>query len=137
MSVVIAGSASLKTEALRWKKHWEDAGHTVLDYPVTIDKATFDADYPQIYRDFFANLLKADLLFVMNEPKNGIPGYVGAETFAEICFVVAHNQLGDRPVRIILAHQPDPRVQSAEELELWLKLGWISLHTLHSSQNSI
>jgi hypothetical protein len=129
MNVVIAGSASLQAEAQHWKAYWEQAGHRVLDYPVAIGPATFDADYPGIYRDFFANLLRANLLFVMNETKRGIPGYVGAETFAEICFVVARNQLGERPVKVVLAHQPDPQVQSAEELELWLKLGWIKLHS--------
>ena len=33
--------------------------------------------YPNIHTEFLENIIKADMLFLMNEDKNGIVGYVG------------------------------------------------------------
>lgn len=63
----------------------------------------------------------------MNEDKNGISGYIGAETFAELAYVVANRLLGKQQVRAILLKMPESRVQSYEEIKLWHQLGWVQL----------
>ncbi len=129
--VIIAGSAALQEQATKWVAHWREQGYEVLDYPVAIPATTFMSDYPQVYRDYFERAPRADLLFVMNEDKNGIPGYIGAETFAEMCYVVANNQTRRSDTEVILYQTPDERVQSAPEVKLWLELGWIRLFDGH------
>jgi len=125
--VVIAGSTSLQEKVLFWKKFWEDKGFYVSDYPEAIDKENFLAEYPKVHTNFFKNIIEADILFVMNEDKNGIKGYLGAESFAEMCFGVTQNLVYNKNIEIILLQKPSEDVQSCEEIILWLKLGWIKL----------
>ena len=57
--------------------------------------------------------------------KGGVEGYIGAETFAELTFTVAQNLVYRKNIEIILAKMPSEKVQSFEEVNLWLRLGWI------------
>jgi hypothetical protein len=125
--IVIAGSASLQDRISYWKTYWQEQGWEVLDLPKAIPLDRFDELYPDIYRNFFHSLGQTDRLFVMNEDKNGLTGYIGAETFAELCYVVANNRLEKNRVEVVLLKKPDPKVQCCQEIELWLKLGWINL----------
>lgn len=126
--VVIAGSASLQEKVLHWKEFWENQGHCVTDYPAPINKENFLEEYPKVHTDFFRNITEADILFVMNEDKNGITGYLGAESFAEMCFGVAQNLIHNKNLEVMLLQEPSASVQSYEEIVLWLKLGWIKLY---------
>lgn len=126
--VVIAGSASLQKKVQFWKKHWEDKGYSVTDYPSPIPKETFLEEYPQVHKDFFKNIIDADILFVMNEDKNNIKGYLGAESFAEMCFGVAQNLIHNKNIEVMLLQIPEDKVQSYDEIQLWLNLGWIKLY---------
>ena len=125
--VVIAGSVSLQEKIEYWKSFWEQKSYHVIDYPVAIAKESFLNDYPQIHKDFFQNITKTDILFVMNEDKNGIDGYIGAESFAEMCFGVSQNIIYNNSIKIILLQTPGKEVQSYDEVNLWLKLGWIKI----------
>ena len=124
--VVIAGSASLKKEMQKWVDFWEaKSDHEVIDYPNPIDKSKILTEYPKVHQEFFRNLTRADLVFVANEDKGGVRGYIGAETFAELAFAVAQNLVYGKNIEIILAKMPSEKVQSFEEVNLWLRLGWI------------
>ena len=126
--VVIAGSASLQEKVQYWKKFWEDKRYCVTAYPAPISKENFLEEYPEVHADFFKNITEADILFVMNEDKNGIVGYLGAESFAEMCFGVAQNLVYNKNLEVMLLQMPDESIQSYEEIVLWLKLGWIKLY---------
>jgi hypothetical protein len=126
--LVIAGSASLQDKVQDWKSFWEHEDFEVVAYPVPIPTETFIEDYPQVHNDFFRNLESADVLFVMNEDKNGIYGYLGAESFAEMAYAVAQNLLHDKKIEVVLRQMPDKSVQAYDEIVLWLKLGWIKLY---------
>lgn len=126
--IVIAGSASLQRKVQYWKKFWEDEGYCVTDYPLPINDDNFLEEYPKVHMDFFRNITEADILFVMNEDKNGIVGYLGAESFAEMCFGVAQNLIYNKNLEVILLKKPSECIQSYEEIVLWLKLGWIKLY---------
>lgn len=132
--LVIAGSASLQDKIAFWKKYWETQEYTVIAYPNAIAAENFLTAYPKVHADFFNSILEADQLFVMNEDKNGIPGYLGAESFAEMCFAVTQNLINNKKIKIILLQMPDKAVQSYSEITLWLQLGWIKLLNPPSAQ---
>jgi hypothetical protein len=126
--VCIAGSASLPQAIAEWKSYWEALPHhTVVAVPISISKRKFAKEYPHIHRNFFRALTQTRILFVANEDKKGIRGYIGAETFAELVFAMMQRFTGGRAIRIILAKMPSKKVPSYEEIKLWLKLGWIEL----------
>ncbi|AKM78111.1 MAG: hypothetical protein UX49_C0003G0010 [Candidatus Wolfebacteria bacterium GW2011_GWC2_46_275] len=126
--VVIAGSASLPEKIDYWKRIWEDQGYLVTAYPRQLPVETFFEEYPRVHTEFFKQITEADILFVMNEDKNGIKGYLGAESFAEMGFGVARDLLHKNHLKIVLLQVPDSSVQSYDEIMLWLQLGWISLY---------
>ncbi len=130
--VVIAGSVSLQEKIQYWKKIWEDKGYTVTGYPLPISKENFLEEYPKVHSDFFKNIVEADVLFVMNEDKGGIVGYIGAESFAEMCFGVTQNLVYGKNIEVILFQMPEKGVQSYDEIALWLKLDWIKLYKENS-----
>ena len=63
----------------------------------------------------------------MNEDKNNIVGYLGAESFAELCFGVVQNLIYNKNIEVILLQLPENKVQSYDEIDLWLKLNRIKL----------
>lgn len=125
--LVIAGSASLQEKVQHWKKFWEEKECSVTSCPVPISEETFLEEYPKVHTDFFKNIDEANILFVMNEDKNSITGYLGAEFFAEMAFAVAQNLIHNKNIEVILLQMPEKKVQSYDEIILWLNLGWIRL----------
>ncbi len=125
--VVIAGSASLQDRVAYWGQFFESRGYTVTASPREIFRESSLEDYPAIHTRFYTALNDADIVFVMNEDENGISGYLGAETFAELAYVVANGLLGKQQTQVLLLKMPESRVQSYEEIELWLRLGWVQL----------
>lgn len=125
--VVIAGSASLQDRIAHWKQFWESHGYEVTDFPQEISREKYHEDYPVIHAQFYTALTDADIVFIMNEDKNSMSGYIGAETFAELAYVVANNHLGKQQANAVILKMPESRVQSYEEVMLWHRLGWIQV----------
>lgn len=84
--------------------------------------------YPIRHKEFFESITKTDILFIMNEDKNGITGYIGAESFAELAFGLTQNLLYNKNIELVILKMPSPEVQCYDEIYLWLKLGWIKLY---------
>jgi regulatory protein YycH of two-component signal transduction system YycFG len=126
-NIVIAGSAKLQDKIMYWKKYFEENGYNVLDYPVGIPSETFINEFPKVHKHFFENIIQTDILFVMNEEKNGISGYIGAESYAELAFAVAQNLIYDKKIEIIVLNIPSEKVASYEEIILFEKLNWIKI----------
>lgn len=126
--VVIAGSASLQPAIEQWMRYWNGREDVlVTNYPKPIDQSRFLELYPDVHKDFFLSLNDADILFVANEEKNGIDGYIGAETFAEIVYVIVLNLTQGKNIQVILAKLPSDKIQASHEIQLWLKLGWLKV----------
>lgn len=125
--VVIAGSSSLQEKIQYWKGFWENKWYSVINYPAPIPKETFLEEYPQVHAKFFKDMSATDILFVMNENKNDIIGYLWAESFGEMCFVVSQNLIYNKNIEVILLQLPEKKVQSYDEINLWLKLNWIKI----------
>lgn len=126
--VVIAGSAKLQQEIQNWRKFFINKGYEVLDYPKKIDETKFMEVYPNVHKEFFENITKTDMLFIMNEDKEGKLGYIGAESFAELTFGLAQKLVYNKNIELVVLKMPSKDVQCHEEIDLWLKLGWISLY---------
>lgn len=125
--VVIAGSASLQDEATKWLKYYENLNYEILDYPRAIDKESFMELYPKVHIDFLEKIILTDMLFLMNEDKNGISGYIGYEGYAELLFGLSQKLVYKKDIKLILLKMPSTEVGCYEEIDLWLKLGWIKL----------
>ncbi|MEI7741520.1 MAG: hypothetical protein WCJ29_03380 [bacterium] len=127
MKVVISGSAKLQDEIAHWLKYWRSGGHEILDYPKKIPIESFEADYPRVHQEFYASIGRADILFIANERKNNIDGYIGPAAFAELAYGLAQKLVHGREVRLLLAREPSREVACFEEIVLWLKLGWVDV----------
>lgn len=128
MKVVIAGSAGLQDEIQKWIQYWNsEEGYLVLNYPHAISPDDFEKSYPEVHANFFKHITETDVLFIANDKKKGIEGYIGAETFAELGFGLAQNLVYGKNIRLILAHMPAKEVACHDEIILWLKLGWVEL----------
>lgn len=125
--VVIAGSASLQPEIVKWIKILKKKNYQVLDYPKPIEKEKFIELYPNVHIEFLQNITKADMLFLMNEDKNGIEGYIGYEAYAELLFGLSQNLIHQKKIELVIYKMPSTNVGCYEEINLWLKLGWITL----------
>ena len=124
MKVVIAGSAGLQDEIQKWIQYWESKeGCSVINYPHEIPPDNFEALYPQVHTQFFKDITEADVLFITNEKKSGIDGYIGAETFSELGFGLAQNLVYGKNIKLILAYMPAKEIACYNEVVLWLKLG--------------
>lgn len=126
--VVIAGSAKLQKEINYWKETFINNHYEVLDYPKKIEKEKFMELYPDVHKNFFDNITKADMLFIMNEDKDGKIGYIGAETFAELAFGLAQKLVYNKEIQLVILKMPSENVPCYEEIKLWLSLGWITLY---------
>lgn len=127
--VVIASSAGLGKKIQKWVEYWEERpGFFVVDWPKPIEKSRLAVEYPRVHQKFFQSITEADVLFVANEDKKGMEGYIGAETFAELTFAIAQNLVYGKKVQVILAKMPSEKVQSIYEIKLWLELGWIKIY---------
>lgn len=84
--------------------------------------------YPNVHTEFLDNITKADMLFIMNEDKNGIVGYIGYEAYAELLFGLSQKVIYNKDIELVILKKPSTDVGCYEEIDLWLKLGWIKLY---------
>ncbi len=126
--VVIAGSAKLQKEVNKWLKIFENQNYEILDYPRAIEESKFMELYPNIHIKFLENITKTNMLFLMNEDKNGVVGYIGYETYAELLFGLSQKLIYNKNIELIIFKIPSREVGCYEEIDLWLKLGWIRLY---------
>lgn len=126
--VVIAGSAKLQEDVNKWLKIFKTKDYQILDYPRAIEEGNFIELYPTIHTEFLENITKTDMLFLMNEDKNGLVGYIGYEAYAELLFGLSQKLIYNKNIELIILKKPSQDVGCYEEIALWLKLGWIKLY---------
>lgn len=125
--LVISGSLSLENKIKYWVKYFDDLNYEVLNYPKKFSSEYFLENYSDIYKDFLVSISNSDILFVMNEDKNGIKGYIGAASYAELCFAISQNLLYDKKIEIYLYQRPGTQVQCYNEIAMWLNLGKVKI----------
>lgn len=125
--VVIAGSVKLQKEVNDWLDFFERKNYEVLDYPRKIEEQKFMKLYPNVHTEFLQNIIKSDILFIMNEDKNDVVGYIGYETYAELLFGLSQKLIYNKDIELVVLKMPSKDVGCYEEINLWLELGWIKL----------
>lgn len=127
MRVVICGNVKLKDNIEYWKNYFERHDYEIMDYPRVVNKDKFKELYPSIHEEFYKNIKISDKLFLMNEDLNGVEGYIGSETFAELAYGLALKLVDKKDIDLVLLKMPDKSVSCYEDIKLWLDLGWIRL----------
>jgi hypothetical protein len=128
--IIIAGSGSLREKWLERKTWRESKWYEVLNYPKKIQSNNLEdisQEYKDLYIGFFKDLQVADVLFLMNEDKKSIQWYIGAESFAELSFANVNNVLWNKQTKIFIMQMPSGEVWCHEEIDFFLKLGWIEI----------
>lgn len=150
--LVISGSSKLYERALYWRGYFEGRGYDVIDWPrplfehedltsevqpepglplgklVQPGDPTYAEGMIKFHRQFYKHLDQTDVLFVMNEDKNGIEGYIGANTFSEINYIIVNNLNRGRKVEIHLLKLPSKQLGCYEEIKFWLTQDQIKLY---------
>lgn len=124
--LVISGSAKFEKEIKKWVEYFKEHNYDVIKYPQKIDQSN-ELIYKNVYINFYNALEEADFLFVLNEEKNGIKGYVGPQVYAEMSYIIVQNILQNRNKTIWILNEPSKEVSSYNELNNFIKLGWIKL----------
>lgn len=127
--VVIAGSAKLQEQINYWITYFKNQNYEVLDYPKEIEKSKFMELYPAIHTEFLEKVTQTDMLFLMNEDKDGITGYIGYETYAEFLFGLTQKLIYHKNIELVILKKPSLDVKCYEEITRWLELGWIKLYS--------
>ena len=124
--LVIACSSKFEKEIEDWKEYFEKQGCQVINYPKKIDQEN-EKVYKEVYLKFFKFLDETDILFVLNGEKNGIEGYIGAETFAELSYTMVQRVNHNKDKKIWLLNKPSKEVKCYTEVIDFIKLGWIEI----------
>lgn len=122
--VVISGSSKLLQELMTWKNHFEQEGYVVIDYPKQIKKENLK----DAYKNFYKSLEQTDILFLMNEERKNIKGYIGPSSMAELIYAVMLNQIHNRKIEIYILNMPSKELNGYEEIKLFLENGWIKMY---------
>ena len=122
--IVIAGSAKFFKDALELKEKLENINYNVIDYPKKID---IENEFKIAYESFYNSVKKTDDLILLNLDKNGIEGYIGYESFAELSYLVVKKIQEDNDHKIYIYKMPSKEVGCYDEINQFLKLGYIEL----------
>lgn len=126
--VVISGSAKLEHVILKWVEKLETLNLEVIDYPKPINKDSFKNLYPKRHKEFYNSIRNTDILFILNEDRNGEKGVIGTSTFAEISFGIMENLIYNKNIEIIILKMPENTSKCYDEIKLWLELGWLKIY---------
>lgn len=125
--VVISASSSLRDEINKWIHFFEDKDFDVLNYPKPIKDDDFLKEFPSVHKEFYESLNDIDILFIANEHKNDMDGYIGPAVFAEISFVLGLKLTHSKNTRIVLYKLPSTQNHFYEDIKLWMGNGWLEI----------
>lgn len=87
--LIISGSIAFQTEYQKLANTFVKKGYQVIDYPKASNNLT--EEYPSLFVNFYKNIETADVFYLFNKEKNGIPGYIGAAGFSETTYALCQN----------------------------------------------
>jgi len=127
--IVISGSGSLQHKASYWKSHFEGKGYEVIAFPEPWDDTIeHDQKLENLYVNFYNAIDECDAFFLMNEDKNGIVGYIGANGTSELIYAVVSKLRTRKDMKIYIAKMPDGQVPIFEEVSSFFRLGWAEIY---------
>lgn len=120
-NIVISGSARLVSKMDHWTGYWTEKGYTVIDHPKILPPFDIEA-YKGAYENFYKNINESDAIFIANENRENIKGYIGPETFAELSYAIVQKLVGEKKIKIILYQIPGEEVACFNEVKLFIEL---------------
>ena len=102
----------------------QQKGYEVIYYPKQVSKENLK----DIYKSFYESLEKTDVLFLMNEERKGIKGYIGPSSMAEVIYTIMLNQIHNKKIEIYILNMPSREVSCYDEIKLFLENGWIKIY---------
>jgi len=124
--VTICASMSFWDDINIWKNKLENGGYNVIQYPKQID-GEFLPNYKLEFTQHYQKMAESDIILILNMTKKGIEGYIGAAVFAEIAFAIGLNRTSrsNQNLEVYCLNQFPDSLPYAEELGLWVDLGWL------------
>ncbi len=130
--LIIAGSSKLQERAAYWQGYFEGRGYEIIDYPAPVHGEPGTDEYSEnlvdIYHSYYQNLDRADVFFLMNEDQNGYGGYIGPSAFSELAYAIIANLNHGKKIKIYLLQEPSDDQPCSEEIQFWLRQGWIKVY---------
>ena len=126
--IVISGSSKLQDKVNYWIKHFKKQNYEILDYPKLIKQDDYKIELPKVYQKFYTTIENTNVFFLMNEEKDGIQGYIGANMIAELTYAVIQNLIHHKNIYIYILNMPSKQVASYNEVKFYLDMGWIKLY---------
>lgn len=123
--VVISGSGKLLDKIDYWCSFFEQHGCHVIGKPEALSESNFLQELSVVHSRFYQAIDACDILFVANEDKNGVSGYIGPSAFSEINYAIAQNLNHGKQILIFIRQMPDKNLPVYEEISSYLSLGWI------------
>ena len=65
---------------------------------------------------------------LLSEEKNGIKGYIGANSMSELTYAIILNLLHSKNIEIYILNIPSKEVFGYYEIKSWIDIGWIKLY---------
>lgn len=124
--IVISSSAKFQNKINEWKEYFESKNYEVINYPHKIDQKDI-IQYKKVYEEFYKSLVETDILFVLDEDKNGINGYIGSAVFAEINYILSQIILKNSSQKIYLLKEPSSANSCYQEVKNFIDLGLIEI----------
>ena len=111
--------------------HFADK-YELLDYAIKDIENDLISDFSKnkfdTAKDFYTALENTNVYFLMNEEKNGIKGYIGSSSIAELTYAVILNLIHNKNIEIYILNMPSEEVSSYDEVKFWLNMGWIKIY---------
>lgn len=126
-NIVISGSSKLQERVLYWCNYFENQGYRILDYPKFVETKDYKNKLPKIYSDFYTAIENTDMYFLMNEDKDGIPGYIGTNSISELYYAIIQNLNHNKNIDIRILNIPSETLPCHNEIKFWLDIGCIKL----------
>jgi hypothetical protein len=125
--IVLIASGTAEKETIKWKDKLEADGFEVLTCPLKIeDGKNFLKEYQKSFNLCYSSIPITDVVLAINIEKNGVKGYIGPGTFAEIAFAIGINRTRNKNIEIYYLNDlPTQGLPYCEELSWWKELGWI------------
>ena len=115
--VVISGSLINKNKIEYWVKFFTKKGYDVINYPKQTNE-----NFIKIYSNFYKSIDEADILFIVNEKKNNIDGYIGVSTYAELAYGIIRKIKDNKDIDIYVVNKPN-----IDEVNAWIDLNMVNI----------
>jgi hypothetical protein len=127
--LVISGSARFREKISFWKTYFEEKGYQVIATPEAWDATKdFEQQLTKLFKDFYSAIDVCDVFFLVNEDKDDIKGYIGANGTAELIYVTMLNIRHHKSIDIYISKAPNENVLAYDEVTSFLITGWIKVY---------